>query len=53
MRGSSGNLVEAIRVSVGYTAKNVFDYLVEVESEAVVRNLQPDFARLAALPARA
>jgi predicted PhzF superfamily epimerase YddE/YHI9 len=29
--------------------KNVFDYLVEVESEAVVRALRPDFERLAAL----
>ena len=45
-------LVEAIRAPVGYTAKNAFDYLVEVESEAVVRALQPDFEQLAALPAR-
>jgi PhzF family phenazine biosynthesis protein len=45
-------LAEAIGASVGYTAKNVFDYLVEVESEAVVRELQPDFDRLAALVPR-
>jgi PhzF family phenazine biosynthesis protein len=42
-------LVEALGTPVGYTGKNAFDYLVEVESEAVVRALQPDFERLAAL----
>ena len=42
-------LAEAIGAPVGYTAKNAFDYLVEVECEAVVRALQPDFERLAAL----
>jgi predicted PhzF superfamily epimerase YddE/YHI9 len=30
-------------------ARNVFDYLVELESEEAVRTLQPDFERLAAL----
>lgn len=45
-------LEEAIGTLVGYTAKNAFDYLVEVESEAAVRALQPDFEQLAALPAR-
>ena len=45
-------LVEALGTPVGYAGKNAFDYLVEVESETVVRTLQPDFERLAALPAR-
>jgi PhzF family phenazine biosynthesis protein len=42
-------LMEAIGTPLGYAGKNAFDYLVEVESEAVVRALQPDFERLAAL----
>jgi PhzF family phenazine biosynthesis protein len=45
-------LAQAIGTPVGYVAKNAFDYLVEVESEAAVRGLQPDFERLAALPGR-
>ena len=45
-------LVEAIGAPVGYTAKNVSDYLVELGSETIVRTLRPDFARLAALPTR-
>jgi PhzF family phenazine biosynthesis protein len=45
-------LVEALGKPASYTAKNAFDYLVEVGSESVVRTLQPDFERLAALPVR-
>jgi PhzF family phenazine biosynthesis protein len=45
-------LAEALGASVGYTAKNAFDYLVELSSETIVRALQPDFVRLAALPTR-
>jgi PhzF family phenazine biosynthesis protein len=45
-------LAEAIGAPVGYTAKNAFDYLVELESEAAVRALHPDFERLAAVLAR-
>jgi predicted PhzF superfamily epimerase YddE/YHI9 len=32
--------------------RSIFDYLVEVESEAIVRTLQPDFALLATLAVR-
>ena len=32
--------------------KNRWDYLVELDSEETIRNLAPDFMRLAALPAR-
>lgn len=35
-----------------YVGRNRFDYLVEVESEAAVRALDPDHARLRTLPAR-
>ena len=45
-------LVEALGVTPRYVGKNNLDYLVEVESEAVLRALAPDFKRLAALPVR-
>ena len=32
--------------------KNQFDYLVEVESEEIVRGVQPDFSRLVTVEAR-
>jgi PhzF family phenazine biosynthesis protein len=35
-----------------YIGKNVFDYVVEVDSEAVVRSLTPDLVMLAGLEAR-
>lgn len=35
-----------------YVGKNVFDYLVEVESEETVRSIKPDFTLLATLPIR-
>ncbi len=35
-----------------YVGKNQFDYLVEVESEAVLRGIAPDFKRLRTLPVR-
>lgn len=45
-------LGEALGVVPRYTGKTRFDYLVEVESEEVVRNLRPDFASMKALPVR-
>ena len=39
-------LLQALGVTPVYVGKNQFDYLVEVESEAVVRGLQPDFSLL-------
>jgi PhzF family phenazine biosynthesis protein len=45
-------LMEALGVSSKYFGKNQFDYLVEVESETVLRSMAPDFRRLAALPVR-
>ena len=45
-------LLEALGVSAKYVGKNQFDYLVEVESEAVLRGMTPDFRRLATLPVR-
>jgi PhzF family phenazine biosynthesis protein len=45
-------LLEALGVSARYVGKNQFDYLVEVESEAILRSAMPDFRRLATVPAR-
>jgi PhzF family phenazine biosynthesis protein len=45
-------LAEALSVQVGTVVKSRFDYLVEVESETVVRELKPDFRALRAVPAR-
>jgi PhzF family phenazine biosynthesis protein len=45
-------LTEALGVAVKYVGKNQFDYLVEVESEDVVRNVKPDFGLLQTVAAR-
>lgn len=48
------NLLEALGIvgSARYIGKNIFDYLVEVDDEAIVRGLAPDMALLAKIPAR-
>jgi len=45
-------LVEALGVKPVYVAKNRFDYLIEVESESVLRALNPDHSTLRKLPVR-
>jgi PhzF family phenazine biosynthesis protein len=45
-------LIQALQIKPLYTGKNRFDYLVEVESEDVVRSIQPDFGLLVKVPAR-
>jgi len=45
-------LAEALGAVPSYVGMNVFDYLVEVESEAIVRSLRPDFTALSRLPVR-
>lgn len=46
------NLEKALAVSAKYVGKNQFDYLIEVESEEIVRQLKPDFTLLKTLPIR-
>lgn len=46
------SMLDALGVVGKYVGRNRTDYLVEVESEAEVRALQPDFTRLRALPIR-
>lgn len=45
-------LEEMLGCKFTFCGKSIFDYLVEVENEATVRNLKPDFIRLKELPAR-
>jgi PhzF family phenazine biosynthesis protein len=45
-------LLEALGAAAVHVGRNVFDYLVEVESEDVVRRLRPDSSRIARLPVR-
>lgn len=45
-------LLDALGISARYVGKNAFDYLVEVESEAMVRELQPDMNALQKFQAR-
>ncbi len=45
-------LAKALGLTPKYVGKNRFDYLVEADSEDVIRHLAPDFPRLAAIPSR-
>jgi PhzF family phenazine biosynthesis protein len=46
------NLLPALGVSARYVGKNRFDYVVEVESEQVLRQVAPDFKLLGMIPCR-
>jgi PhzF family phenazine biosynthesis protein len=45
-------LLAALGVSAKYVGRNQFSYLVEVESEATLKGLTPNFQRLATVPVR-
>ena len=45
-------LIEALGVTPVYVGKNKFDYLVEADSEATLRALNPDHSTLRKLPVR-
>jgi PhzF family phenazine biosynthesis protein len=45
-------LLEALHVTPKYAGKSRFDYIIEVESEKIVRELQPDFGKLRRLGVR-
>jgi PhzF family phenazine biosynthesis protein len=45
-------LLEALGVQASYVGRSKFDYLVEVDSEATLATVQPDYARLRTLPVR-
>jgi PhzF family phenazine biosynthesis protein len=46
------DLEKALGIKANYVGKNLFDYLVEVESEEIVRELTPEISQLATLPVR-
>ncbi len=46
------NLAKALGVTPTYVGRNRLDYLVEVESEEIVRRLLPDFRLLRTIPGR-
>lgn len=45
-------LTEALGVAMQYVGRNRFDYLIEVENERVLRDLEPNMAILESIPAR-
>jgi PhzF family phenazine biosynthesis protein len=45
-------LLQALGVHAKYVGKSRFDYLIEVESEEIVRSLNPDCGQIKKLPAR-
>lgn len=45
-------LPQALGISAAYVGKSGFDYLIEVEDARVVREMSPDFRRLARIPSR-
>ena len=45
-------LLEALDVTAVYVGKNRFDYLIEVESEEILRAMRPNFSRLVEVEAR-
>jgi PhzF family phenazine biosynthesis protein len=45
-------LLDALGAEVHFVGKNKFDYLIEVGSEKLLRNLRPDFGMLRKLPVR-
>jgi PhzF family phenazine biosynthesis protein len=45
-------LMAALGVAARYVGRNEFDYLVEVDSEATLRSVRPDFTALRAIPVR-
>lgn len=45
-------LLEALGVQPVFVGKSCFDWLVVVDSETIVRSLEPDFIRLAKIPMR-
>ena len=47
-----GGLLEALGISVAVTARNEFDYLVELANDADVRTLRPEFIKLAGTECR-
>jgi PhzF family phenazine biosynthesis protein len=50
--GNRGEIEQALGVPIRYAGRTAFDYLVEIESAAVLRSMSPDLGLVARLPAR-
>lgn len=50
--GLPPGLLESLNVTPRFTGRNKFDFVVEVESESVLRAISPDFKRLAGIKCR-
>jgi predicted PhzF superfamily epimerase YddE/YHI9 len=50
--GPPPGLLESLNVTPRFTGRNKFDFVVEVESESVLRAIAPDFKRMAGIPCR-
>ena len=46
------DLIRALAITPKYVGKNRFNYVVEMDSEAAVREMKPDFSLLQTLPAQ-
>ena len=46
------DLIESLKIQPRFIGRNKFDFLVDVESESVLRGLLPDFKRLATVDCR-
>jgi PhzF family phenazine biosynthesis protein len=46
------DLIESLGIAPKYVGRNQFDYLIEVESDNALRNMTPDFKRLAKVSCR-
>ena len=49
---ASPGLAKPLGIEPIYVGKNRFDYLIQVESEAVVLSIQPNFGLLATIPSQ-
>lgn len=50
--GVPEELILALGVKPVYVGKNIFDYIVEVENEEIVKNIKPDYTKLLKVPMR-
>jgi PhzF family phenazine biosynthesis protein len=49
---ASAELIRALKIQPVYVGQNRFDYLIEIESERVLRKMEPDFGLLASVTTR-
>ena len=50
--GAPAELQDALNINPIYIGKSIFDYIIEVDSEEIVKNIKPDFTKLMKVPTR-